>query len=69
MAATQQLPSWMTLSTTVYTNAAGQTITSETTLQLPLTYYGPSVSTLLACFHIRFYGYTTEVAIKQMRLG
>ncbi|KAG1842490.1 hypothetical protein DFJ58DRAFT_806033 [Suillus subalutaceus] len=43
MAATQQLPSWMTLSTTVYTNAAGQTITSETTLQLPLTYYGPSI--------------------------
>lgn len=44
MAATQQLPSWMTLATTVYTNAAGQTVTSETTLQLPLTYYGPSVS-------------------------
>ncbi|OAX41894.1 hypothetical protein K503DRAFT_854317 [Rhizopogon vinicolor AM-OR11-026] len=43
MAATQQLPSWMTLSTTVYTNVAGQTVTSETTLQLPLTYYGPSI--------------------------
>ncbi|KAG2115000.1 hypothetical protein DEU56DRAFT_841451 [Suillus clintonianus] len=43
MAATQQLPSWMTLATTVYTNAAGQTVTTETTLQLPLTYYGPSI--------------------------
>ncbi|KAG1789310.1 uncharacterized protein HD556DRAFT_1399087 [Suillus plorans] len=43
MAATQQLPSWMTLATTVYTDAAGQTVTSETTLQLPLTYYGPSI--------------------------
>ncbi|KAG2341165.1 hypothetical protein BDR05DRAFT_965493 [Suillus weaverae] len=43
MAATQQLPPWMTLATTVYTNAAGQTITRETTLQLPLTYYGPSI--------------------------
>ncbi|KAG1735360.1 uncharacterized protein EDB91DRAFT_1145116 [Suillus paluster] len=43
MAATQQLPSWMTLATIVYTNAAGQTVTTETTLQLPLTYYGPSI--------------------------
>ncbi|KAG0705771.1 hypothetical protein DFH29DRAFT_872738 [Suillus ampliporus] len=43
MATIQQLPPWMTLSTTVYTNAAGQTVTSETTLQLPLTYYGPSI--------------------------
>ncbi|KAG2348652.1 hypothetical protein BDR05DRAFT_996025 [Suillus weaverae] len=48
MVATQQLPSWMTLATTVHTNAAGQTIMSETTLQasalqLPLTYYGPSI--------------------------
>ncbi|KAG2355510.1 hypothetical protein BDR07DRAFT_1425962, partial [Suillus spraguei] len=24
-------------------NAAGQTVTSETALQLPLTYYGPSI--------------------------
>ncbi|KAH7884898.1 hypothetical protein F5I97DRAFT_1516225 [Phlebopus sp. FC_14] len=44
MAGTQQLPSWMTLSMVVITNAEGQPVTtSTTTLQLPLTYYGPSI--------------------------
>ncbi|KIJ62994.1 hypothetical protein HYDPIDRAFT_114155 [Hydnomerulius pinastri MD-312] len=44
MAETQQLPSWMTVATMVYTNAAGQpTATMTTTLELPLTYYGPSI--------------------------
>ncbi|KAG8212821.1 hypothetical protein J3R82DRAFT_11115 [Butyriboletus roseoflavus] len=39
MADTQQLPSWMTLSTIVVTNSNGQPIaTSTTTLELPLTY-------------------------------
>ncbi|KAG2351332.1 hypothetical protein BDR07DRAFT_1397761, partial [Suillus spraguei] len=28
-------------------NGAGQTVTSENALQLPLTYYGPSVSTFV----------------------
>ncbi|KIY49199.1 hypothetical protein FISHEDRAFT_72546 [Fistulina hepatica ATCC 64428] len=40
---TQLLPSYLTLSTSVYTNAEGQLTTSSTTLQLPLTYYGPSI--------------------------
>ncbi|KAG2354338.1 hypothetical protein BDR07DRAFT_1429720, partial [Suillus spraguei] len=31
-------------------NAAGQTVISETALQLPLTYYGPSVSTFVCTF-------------------
>ncbi|KAF8553997.1 hypothetical protein OG21DRAFT_1141050 [Imleria badia] len=44
MAATQQLPPWMTLSTIVITNSNGQPVaTSTTTLELPLTYYGPSI--------------------------
>ncbi|KAF9220714.1 hypothetical protein BS17DRAFT_787035 [Gyrodon lividus] len=44
MAGTQQLPPWMTLLTTVITNSQGQPVaTSTTTLQLPLTYYGPSI--------------------------
>ncbi|KAH0833390.1 hypothetical protein J3R83DRAFT_12494 [Lanmaoa asiatica] len=44
MAGTQQLPSWMTLSTIVITNTDGQPVaTSTTTLELPLTYYGPSI--------------------------
>ncbi|KAH7928316.1 hypothetical protein BV22DRAFT_1030802 [Leucogyrophana mollusca] len=42
-APSQQLPSWMTLSTIVFTNAEGTPMTSTTTLQLPLTYYGPSI--------------------------
>ena len=51
MAGTQQLPSWMTLSTAVITNANGQPIaTSVTTLELPLTYYGPSVSVPLSIY-------------------
>ncbi|KAG9316091.1 hypothetical protein JVU11DRAFT_3764 [Chiua virens] len=45
MAGTQQLPPWLTLSEVVITNSNGQPIaTSTTTLELPLTYYGPSVS-------------------------
>jgi hypothetical protein len=45
MAGTQQLPAWMTLPTMVITNAEGQPIaTTTTTLELPLVYYGPSVS-------------------------
>ncbi|KAI6037723.1 hypothetical protein EDC04DRAFT_2570841 [Pisolithus marmoratus] len=44
MAGTQQLPSWMTLSITTITNSEGIPVTtSTTTLQLPLTYYGPSI--------------------------
>ncbi|KAG2356862.1 hypothetical protein BDR07DRAFT_1422119 [Suillus spraguei] len=31
-------------------NAGGQTVTSETALQLPLTYYGPSVSGFVCTF-------------------
>lgn len=41
---TQQLPSWLSLSTTVVTYPDGSVSTASTTLQLPLTYYGPSVS-------------------------
>ncbi|KAG6332566.1 hypothetical protein ID866_6525 [Astraeus odoratus] len=44
MAGTQQLPPWMTLSVTTITNSEGIPLTtSTTTLQLPLTYYGPSI--------------------------
>ncbi|KAI0290266.1 hypothetical protein B0F90DRAFT_1787686 [Multifurca ochricompacta] len=44
-APTQQLPSWLSLSTSLATNAAGQpTATFTTLLTLPLTYFGPSVS-------------------------
>lgn len=46
MAGTQELPSWMTLSIVTITNSEGILVTtSTTTLELPLTYYGPSVST------------------------
>ncbi|KAI0688216.1 hypothetical protein BC835DRAFT_1419328 [Cytidiella melzeri] len=41
--ASQQLPSWLTLSSTVITEPDGSVQTSFTTLQLPLTYYGPSI--------------------------
>ncbi|GBE88432.1 predicted protein [Sparassis crispa] len=40
---TQVLPSWLTLSTTVITQPDGSVSTSSATLQLPLTYYGPSI--------------------------
>ncbi|EJF56520.1 hypothetical protein DICSQDRAFT_130061 [Dichomitus squalens LYAD-421 SS1] len=40
---TQVLPSWLTLSTTVVTLPDGVVSTSSTTLQLPLTYFGPSI--------------------------
>ncbi len=44
-APTQELPSWLSLSTSLATNAAGQpTATFTTLLYLPLTYYGPPVS-------------------------
>lgn len=44
----QQLPPWMTLVSSVLTDSNGEpTATSFTTLQLPLTYYGPSVSALI----------------------
>ncbi|KZT06137.1 uncharacterized protein LAESUDRAFT_199541 [Laetiporus sulphureus 93-53] len=42
-APTQVLPSWLTLSTTVITEPDGSLSTSSATLQLPLTYYGPSI--------------------------
>jgi hypothetical protein len=42
--ASQQLPSWLTLSSTVITAPDGSVFTAFTTLQLPLTYFGPSVS-------------------------
>ena len=41
---TQALPSWLTLVSTVVTDATGGISTSFTTVQLPLTYYGPPVS-------------------------
>ncbi|KAL4062939.1 hypothetical protein V8B97DRAFT_2089916 [Scleroderma yunnanense] len=44
MAGTQELPSWMTLSIVTITNSEGIPMTtSTTTLELPLTYYGPSI--------------------------
>ncbi|KAF8124710.1 hypothetical protein EV363DRAFT_1586728 [Boletus edulis] len=44
MAGTQELPSWLTRSTVVITNSIGQPVaTSTTLLELPLTYYGPSI--------------------------
>lgn len=43
---TQVLPSWLTLSTTVVTLPDGSQSTSSTILRLPLTYYGPSVSSV-----------------------
>lgn len=46
-APTQMLPSWLTLATTVVTAPDGAVTTSLVTLQLPLTYYGPSVSACL----------------------
>ncbi|KII84407.1 hypothetical protein PLICRDRAFT_46314 [Plicaturopsis crispa FD-325 SS-3] len=42
-APTQQLPPWLSLSATVVTGANGALSTSETLLNLPLTYYGPSI--------------------------
>ncbi|EED79997.1 predicted protein [Postia placenta Mad-698-R] len=42
-APTQMLPSWLTLATTVVTAPDGAVTTSLVTLQLPLTYYGPSI--------------------------
>ncbi|EIN03993.1 hypothetical protein PUNSTDRAFT_139035 [Punctularia strigosozonata HHB-11173 SS5] len=43
--ASQDLPPWMTLATSTFTDAAGNpTATAEVTLELPLTYFGPSVS-------------------------
>lgn len=48
--ASQELPPWMTLVSSVLTDSNGQpTATQLTTLQLPLTYYGPSVSVYLGC--------------------
>ncbi|KAI5894077.1 uncharacterized protein SCHCODRAFT_02623659 [Schizophyllum commune H4-8] len=43
MAATQELPSWLTVSTSVYTDANGVATTATAVLYLPLTYYGPSI--------------------------
>ncbi|KAH9010087.1 hypothetical protein EDB83DRAFT_2530929 [Lactarius deliciosus] len=43
-APTQELPAWLSLSTSLATNAAGQpTATFTTLVYLPLTYYGPSI--------------------------
>jgi hypothetical protein len=42
----QPLPSWMTYSSQVFTEPDGALSTSYSILQLPLTYYGPSVSFL-----------------------
>ncbi|KAN0124148.1 hypothetical protein V8E53_015846 [Lactarius tabidus] len=43
-APTQQLPSWLSDSTSIATDAAGQpTATFTTVINLPLTYYGPSI--------------------------
>ncbi|KAI9453306.1 hypothetical protein BJY52DRAFT_1289594 [Lactarius psammicola] len=43
-APTQELPSWLSLSTSLATNAAGQpTGTFTTLIYLPLTYYGPPI--------------------------
>ena len=42
--ASQQLPSWLTLSSTLVTEPDGSVSTSFATLRLPLTYFGPSVS-------------------------
>ncbi|KAF8260598.1 hypothetical protein EI94DRAFT_887246 [Lactarius quietus] len=43
-APTQQLPSWLSVSTSFATNAAGEpTATFTTLIELPLTYYGPSI--------------------------
>jgi hypothetical protein len=41
---TQELPPWLSASLTVITDPAGELITTTTVVQLPLTYYGPSVS-------------------------
>ncbi|KAI0346305.1 hypothetical protein BDW22DRAFT_1405201 [Trametopsis cervina] len=41
--ASQQLPSWLTLSSTLITEPDGSLSTSFATLRLPLTYYGPSI--------------------------
>ena len=49
-APTQVLPSWLTLSTTVITLPDGSLTTASTTLQLPLTYFGPSVSHTLSLY-------------------
>ncbi|KAI0035508.1 hypothetical protein K488DRAFT_82951 [Vararia minispora EC-137] len=43
-APTQQYPPWLTVVSTVFTNAAGEpTATSSIVLNLPLTYYGPPI--------------------------
>ncbi|KAI0246792.1 hypothetical protein BJV78DRAFT_1157633 [Lactifluus subvellereus] len=43
-APTQQLPSWLSYSTSLATNSAGQaTATFTTVITLPLTYYGPPI--------------------------
>ena len=51
-APTQVLPSWLSLSTTVITFPDGSVTTSSTTLQLPLTYYGPSVSIFFVAYSL-----------------
>ena len=53
-APTQSLPPWMTRSSVIVTEPDGSVFRSLTTLELPLTYYGPSVSpqsSLLYYFH------------------
>jgi len=53
-APTQELPPWMSYSTTVImTGPGGGVVTSTTLLQLPLTYYGPSVSVITAILSYR----------------
>ncbi|KAI9434361.1 hypothetical protein H4582DRAFT_1979281 [Lactarius indigo] len=58
-APTQELPSWLSLSTSLATNAAGQpTATFTTLVYLPLTYYGPSIP--LGTDGVWVYGGTTS---------
>jgi hypothetical protein len=60
---TQELPPWLSFETTTRTNANGAPLTTETTLvYLPLTYFGPSVSSnsVFYIFQTRFRGYVGE---------
>ena len=48
-APTQELPPWLSYSTETFTDAAGIPVATSSLVYLPLTYYGPSVSTSLLC--------------------
>jgi hypothetical protein len=56
MAGTQQLPPYLSYSTDIITGPGGTVETSSTLVEIPLTYYGPSVSShVYTILEIRWY--------------